>query len=91
MLTEQLKIPGSVPLDQIDKAIKYMKLLAESGPTAAISHVKQIIQRYEASGLDAADSLNIKLTAATFETEDLQIGVDSLLKNGPGKATFIGR
>jgi enoyl-CoA hydratase/carnithine racemase len=73
------------------KALAYMQNLAENGATVAIGYSKQIINTYVGKGLAQADSLTLELAAELFKTEDLQLGPQSLLKNGPGKAKFSGR
>jgi hypothetical protein len=53
--------------------------------------IKRIINAYVGKGLVEADRLTMELSAELFKTEDLQLGVQSLLKNGPGKAKFLGK
>jgi len=74
-----------------EKAMSYMKNLADNGPTVAIKSAKKIINTYNASGIAEADRLMIELSGPIFATEDVKTGVDSLLKNGPGKAKFAGK
>ncbi len=74
-----------------EKAMAYMKNLADNGPTVAIASAKKIINTYNASGIAESDHLMIDLSGPIFATEDVKTGVDSLLKNGPGKAKFAGR
>jgi enoyl-CoA hydratase/carnithine racemase len=73
------------------KAKKFMAKMAESGATFALDACKQIIHAYCRHGMAKADEVNKSLSPKTFETEDLYIGVNSLLKDGPGKASFKGR
>jgi len=75
----------------IQKAMAYMQGLADNGPTVAIRSAKEIIHSYNASGIEKADRLMIDLAGPIFDTEDVRTGVDSLLKNGPGKAKFAGK
>jgi enoyl-CoA hydratase/carnithine racemase len=74
-----------------EKAMTYMRNLADNGPTVAIRSAKKIINAYNASGIAESDRLMIELAGPIFETEDVKTGVDSLLKNGPGKAKFAGK
>jgi enoyl-CoA hydratase/carnithine racemase len=74
-----------------EKAMAYMRGLADNGPTLAIRSAKKIINSYSASGIEDADRLMIDLSGPIFDTQDVKTGVDSLLKNGPGKAKFAGR
>jgi enoyl-CoA hydratase/carnithine racemase len=73
------------------KAKKYIANMAENGATFAFNASKQIIHAYCRHGMAEADAVNKSLSPKTFETEDLYLGVNSLLKNGPGKAKFRGR
>jgi enoyl-CoA hydratase/carnithine racemase len=74
-----------------EKAMAYMRNLADNGPTAAIRSAKKIINSYNASGIAESDRLMVELAGPIFDTEDVKTGVDSLLKNGPGKAKFSGK
>ena len=81
-----------LPDDQVvEKATAYMQGLADNGPTVAIGSAKKVIHSYNASGIEKADRLMIDLAGPIFDTEDVKTGVDSLLKNGPGKAKFAGK
>jgi len=73
------------------KAKKYIAKITENGATFALDASKQIIHAYCHRGMAEADAVNKSLSPKTFETEDLYLGVNSLLKNGPGKASFKGR
>lgn len=52
------------------------------GPTRALAASKQLVREVSLSGVHAADRLILDVGAALFETEDMQRGVDRLLKNG---------
>lgn len=62
-----------------------------NGPLVALMAAKQVIQ----SGIDIDKATGILLErqafAALFATEDQQIGMDSFVEKGPGKAKFVGR
>ncbi len=62
-----------------------------NGPAAALRAAKAAID----GGLDGdlASGLRLESTlfAALFATEDQQIGMESFVENGPGKAEFTGR
>lgn len=73
------------------KAMTYMQNLADNGATVALGCSKQIINAYVEKGLAEADRLTLELAPGIFSTEDLPLGVNSLLKNGPGKAKFLGK
>ena len=73
------------------KAMAYMQHLANNGATVALGSAKRLINTYFDKGLAEADLLTIDLSADIFATEDLKVGVRSLLKDGPGKARFAGK
>ncbi len=73
------------------KARKFMKAMADSGPTLAYKAVKEILNEYAAEGLGEADTLTVEKSAAMFHTLDLKDGIASFLKEGPGQATFTGK
>jgi enoyl-CoA hydratase/carnithine racemase len=75
----------------IAKAMAFMQNLADNGPTIALGSAKQLIGAYSEKGLIEADRLTLELAPGIFNTEDLQCGVTSLLKDGPGKARFTGK
>ena len=61
------------------------------GPLVALRAAKQAIN--EATGDDLKRGLDLEraLFSMLFGTEDWRRGAASLLENGPGKATFVGR
>ncbi len=80
-----------LPADKLhEKALKYAHQLA-AGPTLAYAATKRTIRTHLDNGLRAADQIIPELSAPLFETDDLKIGIESLLQNGPGKAQFIGK
>ncbi len=70
-------------------SLRYAHRLA-SGPTRAHAATKRVIREYLDHGAQAADRLVPDVAAPLFETEDMQNGIASLLKDGPGKARFSG-
>lgn len=72
------------------KSLALARQLA-AGPTRAHAVTKQLIQAHVDGGVSAADERIPELAPALFETRDMQHGIESLLANGPGKATFEGR
>ena len=81
-----------VPAQELKaKALNFMKMMAESGPTLSYKAVKEILTEYSSNGTAAADKLTIERSAAMFDTKDLKTGVSSFLKAGPGKAIFEGK
>ena len=61
------------------------------GPSIALRAAKESIDR--GMEVDLATGLELERIAfaGLFATEDRQIGMDSFVENGPGKATFVGR
>ena len=62
-----------------------------NGPTLAHQITKQLARLAEDSGVAAADQEMERLQQALWSSEDLKIGLESLQKNGPGHAKFVGR
>jgi len=68
--------------------------IAESyagGPALALAAAKQAIDDGAELALSEALRLETALFSGLFGTEDRQIGMDSFVTQGPGKATFVGR
>lgn len=61
------------------------------GPTQAHIATKRILREWRNSGVDAADEVTGNEGVRVIATADLQNGVQSMLKSGPGKAQFSGR
>ncbi len=80
-----------VPAAELAAAsLRYAQRLA-AGPTQAHAATKRVLREYLDHGTQAADRLLPDVAAPLFETEDMQNGIASLLKDGPGKARFSGR
>jgi enoyl-CoA hydratase/carnithine racemase len=80
-----------LPDDELDeKSLAFARRLAE-GPTRAYEVTKRILRSYREEGAQVAAAMVPKACAGLFETEDLAHGIESLLANGPGHATFKGR
>ena len=73
-----------------ERALEVAKRYA-AGPTVALQAAKQVIQ----NGIDVDMTTGLLLErqafAALFSTEDQQIGMDTFVEEGPGKAKFVGR
>lgn len=80
-------IPDS---DLQEKGLAFARDLA-AGPTRAHAMTKRIVRAYVDRGMEHADEVTPGVFADLFATEDLQNGVESFLREGPGKATFKGR
>ena len=75
--------------DLLDKARAFVARLA-TGPTLAHAATKQMIRTALDEGVDAADDALPDAGGKVMASEDLQGGVRTLLREGPGKAQFKG-
>jgi enoyl-CoA hydratase/carnithine racemase len=72
------------------KGMAFARDLA-AGPTRAHTMTKRIVRAYVDRGMEYADEVTPGVFGELFATEDLQNGVESFLREGPGKATFRGK
>ncbi len=78
------------PADELhDRAMAAAAHYAQ-GPWA-LRMAKRAIDEGMEGPLDQGLRLEVSLFAETFASEDSQIGVDSFIEHGPGKAEFTGR
>lgn len=77
--------------DGFDDAVLDFVGTIASGPTKAFGAAKQILRHFEAGGVPEAIAHTTAIASELFDTADLQHGMESFLRDGPGKATFIGR
>jgi enoyl-CoA hydratase/carnithine racemase len=61
------------------------------GPTLAHRITKRLANLAANEGVAAADAVMEEWQKALWSSEDLKIGMESLMKNGPGLAKFVGR
>lgn len=80
-----------VPVDGFDAAVMELVTSIANGPTKAFGAAKDILRHFEAGGVPEANAHTTAIASELFNTEDLQGGMESFLKDGPGKATFSGR
>ncbi|MCU1674493.1 MAG: enoyl-CoA hydratase/isomerase family protein [Frankiales bacterium] len=80
-----------VPTDQVYAEALEMAGQYANGPAVAIRAAKKAIDEGIEMDLDAALRLESTLFGGLFATEDRRIGMESFVKNGPGKAQFTGR
>jgi enoyl-CoA hydratase len=73
-----------------DSALRFATRLAE-GPTEAHAATKAILRAFADGALSAADATTPAAAAALFDSEDLPAGIESFLRDGPGRAQFSGR
>ena len=78
------------PDDVYDAAVEMVSRYA-AGPLYALRAAKEAIDEGLDLTLDAGLSIERKLFAGLFATEDRRIGMESFVENGPGKAEFVGR
>lgn len=80
-----------VPGDRLlDEGRGYAAALAD-GPTRAHEATKRILRAWRSGGIGAADQITRSAGAAVIRSDDLQNGVASLQRSGPGHATFTNR
>jgi len=80
-----------VPGEQLHERAFTLAAEVARGAQVAQSMVKQAVDGGIDDDLAAGLSLERRLFRDVFESEDSQIGVQSFLANGPGKAEFTGR
>jgi enoyl-CoA hydratase/carnithine racemase len=73
-----------------EKGMAFARDLA-AGPTRAHTMTKRIVRAYVDRGMEYADEVTPGVFGELFATEDLQNGVESFLREGPGNATFRGK
>lgn len=61
------------------------------GPTVALAATKTLAHLAANEGVAAADGAMAEIAKPIWASEDLRIGLESLQKNGPGLARFVGR
>ena len=62
-----------------------------NGPRFALKAAKEAVDRGSEVDLDTGLAIEKSLFSALFATKDRQIGMESFVANGPGKAVFEGR
>lgn len=77
--------------ENLEAAARALGLELANGPTVAHRITKELAQVAVAEGVAAADAIMEDRQQALWQSEDLQIGIESLNKNGPGHARFIGK
>ncbi|HEY3738167.1 MAG TPA: enoyl-CoA hydratase-related protein [Jatrophihabitans sp.] len=77
-----------VPSQDVYSTALTMATKFAAGPQLALRAAKAAIDGGLDGALDTGLKLESHLFATLFATQDKQIGVDSFIENGPGKATF---
>jgi enoyl-CoA hydratase/carnithine racemase len=80
-----------LPVDGFDEAVLEFVTSIAVGPTKAFGAAKDILRHFEAGGVPEANAHTTAIASELFDTEDLQGGMESFLRDGPGRATFNGR
>ncbi len=95
-----VKADEALRIGMVDRVVPAEKVLEESVAYAsqfssaaalAIRAAKECIDRGSEVGLEAGLEIERQQFAAVFATEDRTRGITSFVKNGPGRATFVGR
>lgn len=80
-----------VPADEVyDAAVRWAQQFA-NGPAYALRAAKEAIDLGLEADIDTGLAIERQQFSALFATEDQTTGMESFLKEGPGKATFSGR
>jgi enoyl-CoA hydratase len=77
--------------DEVYDAALAMVQRFTDGPALALRAAKAAVDGGLDGDLESGLRLESHLFAALFATEDKQIGMESFVANGPGKAKFVGR
>ena len=80
-----------LPVEGFDEAVLAFVAHLAVGPTQAFGAAKEVLRHFEAGGVPAANAQVTAIAAELFDTQDLQDGMESFLRDGPGKATFTGK
>jgi enoyl-CoA hydratase/carnithine racemase len=80
-----------LPVEGFDEAVLSFVRSIAVGPTKAFGAAKDILRHFEAGGVPEANAHTTAIAAELFDTVDLQGGMESFLRDGPGHATFSGR
>lgn len=76
--------------ENLDDAALAVAMELANGPTVAHRITKELAAIAANEGVAAADAVMEEKQMALWSSEDLAIGIDSLMKNGPGLANFKG-
>ena len=79
-----------LPVEGFDDEVRAYVAHLAAGPTQAFGAAKDVLRHFEAGGVPEANAHVTAIAAELFDTQDLQDGMESFLRDGPGKATFTG-
>ncbi|MGB9347932.1 MAG: enoyl-CoA hydratase-related protein, partial [Ilumatobacteraceae bacterium] len=77
--------------EHLDQAALALAMELANGPTVAHRITKELARIAADEGVAAADAVMEDRQRMLWSSEDLRIGIDSLMQNGPGLARFVGR
>jgi len=80
-----------VPAEEVYAAARRSMARFRGGPALAMAAAKEAIDRGLDVDLQTGLEVERMLFTGLFATDDRQIGMDSFVANGPGKASFTGR
>jgi enoyl-CoA hydratase len=80
-----------VPRDSLVEQGRAFAQSLANGPTLAHTTTKRVLQAWRSGGVAAADRVTLAEGPAVMVSQDLQNGIASLRRDGPGKATFRGQ
>ena len=77
--------------EKLESAAHALGMELANGPTVAHRITKELAKIAVDEGVAAADAVMEEKQMALWSSEDIKIGIESLMKNGPGLAEFKGR
>ncbi len=77
--------------DKLEAAALALAMELANGPTIAHAATKALASIAMNEGVAAADAAMAQAQVAIWASEDVKIGLESLMKNGPGLAEFKGK
>jgi enoyl-CoA hydratase/carnithine racemase len=80
-----------VPDEQLAEVTKTLAHELANGPTVAHASTKAIVSHTVSHGVQATDEAMRELQKDFWKSDDLKVGLASLVANGPGAARFEGR
>jgi enoyl-CoA hydratase/carnithine racemase len=80
-----------VPDEQLAEVTKTLAHELANGPTVAHASTKAIVSHAVSHGVQATDEAMRELQKDFWKSDDLKVGLASLVANGPGAARFEGR
>ena len=80
-----------VPDEQLAEVTKTLAHELANGPTVAHASTKAIVSHAVSHGMQATDEAMRELQKDFWKSDDLKVGLASLVANGPGAARFEGR